>query len=138
MKKLLLILNLVFLVACGKSTTESKLTIKDAWSRPIVLSTGSVYLIIENSGGEDTLISASSDIAETAALHETQIQNNIANMTHSPSIKIPAYGKFIFEPGKFHIMLNNIKRELKVGESYNLTLKFGSGKEIITLVTVRQ
>lgn len=138
MKKLLFMLNLVFLVACGNSANESNLTIKDAWSRPVVLSTGSVYLTIENSGGEDTLIGVNSDIAETAMLHETQIQNGVANMVHRPAIKIPAYGKFVFDPGKFHIMLTNMKRELKVGETYNLTLKFKSGKEIITVVAVRQ
>ncbi len=149
------------------SRNESIIVVKDAWARPTMGqvmgnqgsmgnmgghggmhgsmsgSTGPVsaaYMTIENTGNaSDRLMSATGDIAEKIEVHETKSKDGMMVMQEvKEGIEIPAGGSVLLKPGGYHIMLIGVKRELNVGDTFKLTLKFQSGKEMPVEVTVRE
>ena len=97
------------------------------------------YMVIENTGAADKLISLSTPAAEAVEIHETQESNGMMMMVPLPNgLDIPANGKVEIKPGGYHIMLMNIKQDLNPGANITLTLKFQSGQEIVMAVPVRE
>jgi len=144
----------------------SNISVKDAWARPTIQAdaqaeatadssgnSGSMdhstmqmdgplsaaYMIIENSGGADKLMGVSGDVAETIEVHQTKESNGMMMMEAVTSgIDVPTNGALELKPGGYHIMLMNVKNGLNPGDTFKLTLKFNSGKEVPVDVTVRE
>src|SRR4029077_13893185 len=84
---------------------------------------GAVYLTIVNSGSvSDDVIAASSDAAATIELHESYEESGMMMMRPITKLGVPAGGKLEMKPGGYHLMLINLKRELKAGQVIDLTL----------------
>ncbi|MCS6871919.1 MAG: copper chaperone PCu(A)C [Anaerolineae bacterium] len=98
-----------------------------------------VYMKIENrGGGSDVLVSAETDVAGVVELHQTVIENDMAMMRPLPEgINLPPGSVTELLPGGLHIMLLDLKRELKEGDVITLTLVFKSGKRVTFDVPVR-
>jgi copper(I)-binding protein len=97
------------------------------------------YMVLENKGGADTLLSASGEVAEMIQVHETKEKDGMMTMEEAKAgIPVPANGTVELKPGGIHIMLMNLKQDLKVGDTFKLTLKFQSGKEVSVDVPVRE
>jgi hypothetical protein len=91
---------------------------------------GAVYVTLSNSGSKpDALVSASTDVAQTAELHETTRDGGVMKMRPVKAIPVPAGGKTELKPGGYHIMLMGLKQDLKPGEKVAVTLKFEHGGE---------
>lgn len=109
-----------------------KVRIEGAWARRAPMmkgdsmagsGNGAVYLTIVNSGSvSDDLIAASSDAAGTVELHQSYEESGMMKMRPVPKLGVPAGGKLEMKPGGYHIMLLNLKRDLKAGQVINLTL----------------
>jgi copper(I)-binding protein len=84
---------------------------------------------IANSGDADKLVKAMSDVAGTVELHTVEMENNVMKMRPVEFIEIPAKGSAELKPGGFHVMLIGLKKELKPGETFNLTLMFEKAGE---------
>jgi copper(I)-binding protein len=97
------------------------------------------YMKIENKGSQsDVLIAAETDVAGLVELHETVVENNMAMMKPlAEGISLPLGSVTELKPGGLHVMLMQLKRELKAGESITLTLIFKSGKQVTFDVPVR-
>jgi copper(I)-binding protein len=97
------------------------------------------YMKIENKGSQsDVLIAAETDVAGLVELHETVVENNMAMMKPlAEGISLPLGSVTELKPGGLHIMLMQLKRELKAGENITLTLVFKSGKKVTFDVPVR-
>jgi copper(I)-binding protein len=54
------------------------------------------------------------------------------------SIPVPAKGEVELKPGGLHIMLVNLKQDLKVGDEIEVTLRFKSGLEMKLTVPVME
>lgn len=92
---------------------------------------GVVYVTISNTGKEaDSLLSASSDAAQTLELHETKNEAGVMKMRPVQKIGVPAGGKIEMKPGGYHMMLMGLKRDLKPGDKVHVTLKFERGGEV--------
>ncbi len=139
----------VVLVSCGPApgAQAPAITITDAWARPAMMSgdghgmgmNSAVYFVVRNSGGQaDRLIGASTAVAGRAELHETREEGGVMRMVPVPAVEIPAGGEVAFRPGGLHIMLMDLKRDLKVGDSFELTLRFERAGELKLSVPVRQ
>jgi periplasmic copper chaperone A len=86
---------------------------------------GAVYVTIRNHGSEaDALLSASSDVATTAELHQTIEQDGKMVMRPLPKADVPAGGTLEMKPGGYHIMLLGLKQDLKPGETIDVALTF--------------
>jgi copper(I)-binding protein len=92
---------------------------------------GAVYATLGNAGAQsDSLVAASTDVAQTVELHETKSEGGVMKMRPVPAIPVPAKGKTELKPGGYHIMLMGLKRDLKPGETIPVTLKFERGGEV--------
>ncbi len=98
------------------------------------------YMLIENTGtAADRLMSAAGDVAETIEVHQTREQNGMMVMEEmKDGVEVPANGTLVLKPASYHIMLIGVKRDLNVGDKFQLTLKFQSGKQVPVEVTVRE
>ncbi len=102
--------------------------------------TSAVYFTIRNSGGQaDTLTGVTSDIAAHTSVHETQVdQQGVAKMVPVTRLEIPAGGSVAFKPGGYHVMLEGLKQDLKVGDSIQIALQFEKSGTITVSAAVRQ
>ena len=101
------------------------------------LDTASAYFTVKNNGDtDDALVAASAPVAGMAGLHEVVTQGAETKMQPVDKIDIPAGGQTQLKPGGFHVMLENLTRDLKVGDTYTLTLEFQSGKTMDVEITV--
>ncbi len=114
-----------------------KITVKDAWVRevPPTSKMSAAYMIIENTGNEpDRLIDASNSASKVTELHETVD----GKMRKVRAIEVPAGGKAELKPGGLHIMLIDLNKPLKEGESVDITLKFEKSGEVKVTAPVKK
>lgn len=97
------------------------------------------YMTLRNDDTEaDRLVGASSDIAGEVQLHTSEMKDNVMSMRQVEAIDVPPSGTVALEPGGFHLMLLDIKRELKAGETVKLTLQFERAGTVEIDATVRE
>ncbi len=85
----------------------------------------SVYVPLLNQGGEaDALTGGSTEIAATVMLHEVTQQDGVSRMTMINTVPLPPKQPVALRPGGKHIMLTGLKRQLKEGEKFTMTLQF--------------
>lgn len=130
--------GLLALAACAPAS-GGNLQVNDVWARPgLAGGNSAAYFVIENAtGGDDTLLSASSDIAEAVELHMTSMQDGAMQMMPQENVPVPA-GKTEFKPGGLHVMLIGLKRDLNPGDTFSLTLNFENAGEMSLDITVSQ
>ena len=104
------------------------LSIQHPWSRETAAgqAVGGGFLTITNSGArDDRLVSGSSPVAAEVQLHTMSMDGGIMRMRQvTDGIAIPAKGSVELKPGGFHIMFMGLKRQLKQGERFPVTLTF--------------
>ena len=97
------------------------------------------YFVIMNDGDEpDALIGAKSEVANSTEMHETRIENDVAQMVPVSRVEIPAHGSIEFKPGDYHVMLVGLTQDLKVGDTFKLTLQFEKSGEVTLEVPIQQ
>jgi copper(I)-binding protein len=130
---------LVLLVAAGAPASgATPLAIRDAWVRatPPGARTAAAYLTIENRGGADRLLGATSDAARALELHTHVTEAGLQRMIHLHEIEIPAGATIRFEPGALHVMLIDIATPLAPGAEVVLRLTFAHSQPIDVVATV--
>jgi len=119
MKKLLLASMLLSAAVAALAQTS----VKDPWVRGTVAgqkATGMFGQITSSTGGK--LVSASSPVAGVVEVHEMAMDGNVMKMRAVPSLELPAGKTVELKPGGYHVMLMDLKQELKAGDSVPLTL----------------
>jgi copper(I)-binding protein len=139
----LLILAGGSLAACaaGASTAPSAAVpvITDAWIRvPGADATTAAYFTISNPGSQaDTLLSASSPMADGCQLHQTSMDSSgMTGMHMIDRMDIPAGGMMKLEPGGYHLMMNGVKA-LTIGSKVELDLTFQKAGTVKVMAEVR-
>ncbi|MBI3163301.1 MAG: copper chaperone PCu(A)C [Chloroflexi bacterium] len=126
-------------LSCAPS--RDALTVNETWARPASKGeNGAVYFVIQNdTASEDALISASTDIASTTEAHMSMLNDQgVASMQMQEAVIVPAGESVTFKPGGLHIMLVDLTENLKVGDTFMLTLQFEKAGEITVQVEVRE
>ncbi len=134
-------LTIAILILSACAPTSSTLSIADAWARSMPQGQNSAaYFVIENgTASADTLLSVSTEIAETAEVHMSMLDaNGVMSMQMQDAVSIPARETVEFKPGGLHIMLVNLKQDLKTGDTFNLTLIFKEAGTIVIEVPVQE
>ena len=99
---------------------------------------GAVYATLINAGTQpDSLLAAESDVAAAAEIHESYQDMGMMMMRPVNQIDIAAGKKIAMKPGGYHIMLINLKRDLKPGEPVKLTLRFDKAGAVRVNATVK-
>ena len=129
----------VFLLMLAGCSTK-KLQVQDAWSRPGQAGgTSAIYFTIDNPlESADTLLGVTSDAAETVEMHLSQMENDVMTMVPQSSVPVAAQSTVKFEPGGLHIMLINLKKDLKAGDSFSATLSFDLAGPVTIKITVKE
>jgi copper(I)-binding protein len=119
MKKLLL----VSMMWAAALAAQAQTTVKDPWVRGTVAgqkATGMFGQVTSASGG--TLVSAMSPVAGVVEIHEMVMDGNVMKMRAVTAIDLPAGKAVDLKPGGYHVMLMDLKQDLKPGQSVPVTL----------------
>jgi len=98
------------------------------WARatPPAAKVGGGYAEIRNDGSEpDRLVSVTAEVAGRVEIHEMGVKDGIMTMRPvEAGVPVPANGTAALAPGGYHLMLLELKRPLKAGESFAGTMTF--------------
>jgi copper(I)-binding protein len=128
-----------FVVLASPSSLAATIEVTGAWARatPGSAKNAAVYFTMTNTGAAaDRLVSAQTQAAEMAELHETTMMGGMMHMAAAKAVDIPAGGKVIFAPQGRHLMLMNLKKPLRKGDDLSVTLHFEKAGAIGTKVPV--
>lgn len=120
---------------------NQKLSVEEAWAHPGAEGDNSaVYLIIDNPLQQpDILSSAVTDIAEDVEIHKSMMDDaEMMTMERQELVQVDSRTRILFQPGGLHIMLINLRRDLKLGDAFNLILNFEEAGNIEIEVLVRE
>jgi copper(I)-binding protein len=130
----------LFLVG-AVAADDASIVARDGWLRqpPASMDEAAVYVVIENHTTQRrSIVSGTSDIAQTVELHEMKMDHTVMRMTPVPKVDIPAKGKATFEPGSLHIMLFGLKKRPMVGDTVTVNLALDDGTMVLVTATVRK
>ncbi len=75
--------------------------------------------------------------AEHIEIHRHTVVNGVMEMREVPRLTIPAKTRVELEASHLHLMLMHIKKPLKVGDSFPLTLHLDNNMQQTITITVR-
>ena len=111
----------ILYVAAGASLAQ--VTVKDPWVRATVPQQTATGAFMKLESPQDArLVSASSPLAGVVELHEMTMEKDVMKMRAVPGIDIPAGKGAELKPGGYHVMLMNLKGQMRVGDAVPLTL----------------
>lgn len=120
MKKLLLA---TLVTACLASTAQAQVSVKDAWVRATVAQQKVTGAFMQITSGKDTrLVEVRSNAAATVELHEMKMDGDIMKMRAVNELALPAGKTVELKPGSYHIMLVDLKTQVKEGDLIPITL----------------
>jgi len=114
--------------------------LEEVWARPApnVRMAGAVYLTMTNSGGmADRLIGGRTEVADRVELHTHVMDGAVARMrVVAGGVDVPADGEAVLRPGGTHLMLTGLRRALRPGDHFDITLIFERAGARTVSVTV--
>ena len=132
MKKLISIFATSAAVAAlAAAPAWAQTTVAEPWIRgtvPQQKATGMFAHITSAKGGK--LVSASSPVAGVVEIHEMAMDGNVMKMRAvANGLDLPAGKAVALQPGGYHVMLMDLKQQLKPGDTVAVTLVIeGAGK----------
>jgi len=119
------------------SVEVGDLVVESPWARESVARTGAAYLTVRNGGDrDDRLIGVSSEVAEKAELHSSEMRDGVMRMRPVEAVVVPAHGEAMLAPGGLHIMLIGLNGPLVEGGSFTLVLELERAGTIEVTATV--
>lgn len=103
---------------------HGEIHIGHAWARPAPAGgTAEVYFAVVNRGARaDRLVGARTPVAARAGLAETQGEAAVARA----SIELGPARPVALRPGRLHVRLEGLARDVRVGDQFALTLVFAT------------
>ena len=86
------------------------------------------------------VVAGRSPAAAVVELHETVREGDVMKMRQLPRFVVPAAGSLELKPGAHHVMLIDLRKPLKDGDSVQLTLTLQQGsatRDVMLAVPVR-
>jgi copper(I)-binding protein len=138
MKKILL----AMWMAASVPAALAQVDVREAWIRATVPSakTGGLFMRLK-SMQDAQLVAVRSSVAGVAEIHQMRMDGQMMRMHAVDAIALPAGQTVNLAAGGYHVMLMDLKRQLKEGETVPVTLvirKKGNRTDTIALdVTVK-
>jgi copper(I)-binding protein len=107
----------------------AQVAVKDPWIRATVpeqKSTGAFMQLTSPSGTR--LVEVRSTAAKVVEIHEMAMDSNVMKMRAVTGVDLPAGKAVELKPGGYHVMLLDLKAQIKDGDSVPITLVF-EGKD---------
>lgn len=125
-------------VSNSACSPTDRLAVKDQWARPSTNDVSAVFLVIENGGAQDRLLSATSDVTSKVQVHEVVTEGSSMRMQEvAGGIVVPAHECVELRPGGYHVMLMQLTAPLVAGDVVHVTLTFEHAGDIMVAATVR-
>lgn len=135
----------LFTVAVTLSATPpagAQVTVTDAWARAVVpgqMATGAFMRV--TAATDATLVGVASPAAGIAEIHEMKMEGGVMRMNAVERLALPAGKPVDLKPGGYHLMLMDLARPLKAGDTVPITLtvvdKSGKAQKIDVRASVR-
>ncbi|MCC6657255.1 MAG: copper chaperone PCu(A)C [Rhodocyclaceae bacterium] len=122
-------------LAAFSLSAMADVAVKDAWVRgttPAQKATGAFMEITSSEAA--SLLSASSPVAGVVEIHTMKMEDGVMKMRAIPKLDLPAGKGIKLQPGGNHVMLMDLKQQMKKGDVVPITLKIeGKDKQVQTL-----
>ncbi|RZL43468.1 MAG: copper chaperone PCu(A)C [Variovorax sp.] len=129
MKKLpsALVRSLVLAAAtvAGITSAQADVSVKDVWVRATVPQQKATSAFMQLSAPVDSrLVSVATPLTPVAEVHEMRMEDGVMRMRRTTALELPAGKTVELTPGGYHVMLMDLKQQVKAGESVPVTLVF--------------
>lgn len=149
MKKLMTILAIGLLFACGSKNSEHSghdMKVSEAENGVVVSAarvlppfpgkdTAAAYFELKNEGGDNRLVSVSSPISEAVEIHNHIEDNGVMKMRRVDGVDVKAGGTVEFKPGSYHIMMFKVDLP-ETQEEVPLTLTYSDGTSVTLIAPI--
>ena len=127
----------IALLFASSALGAESVTTANAWTRATVpgQSVAGAYFDI-TSVAPAALVAVESPAAKKAELHMMSMDGGVMKMRAVQKIELPAQQTVSLKPGGYHVMLIDIKRELKAGERVPLKIVVQDGRGVKTSLNV--
>lgn len=117
------------------------IVVKDAYARSsgAMASSGAAFMVIENqTGADDRLIGAASDVAERTELHTHREDDmGVMRMIHvEQGFDLPAGGTLEMRRGGHHVMFLGLSEPFEQGDTVTVTLEFETTGQVTVDIPV--
>jgi periplasmic copper chaperone A len=105
------------------SSAFAQVTVHEPWVRATVPQQKATGAFMQVTAAQDArLVEVRSPLAAVVEIHEMKMENDVMRMRAVPGIDLPAGKPVDLGPGGYHIMLLDLKRQVKAGEVVPMTL----------------
>lgn len=127
--KPLLITTLLAMTASAWAQSPASVEIKDAWVRATVAQQKATGAFMQLTAKTDSkLVEIKTPVAGVAEIHEMAMDKDVMKMRQVPGLALPAGKAVDLKPGGYHVMLLDLKAQVKAGDVVPFTLVF-EGKD---------
>jgi len=116
-----------FILALACATTAAiacaQVTVTDPWVRATVPNQHASGAFMQLTAGQDMkLVEVRSPVAAHVEIHEMAMDRDVMKMRPVASVALPAGKPVDLKSGSYHVMLLDLKDQIKVGDTVPLTL----------------
>ena len=98
---------------------------------------GAAYISVQNNSAEaDRLVAISAVGVGSIMLHETVMTGDVSKMNETAAQNIPPQGALTMKPGGLHLMLMEMEKPLRKGESLTVVLTFEKAGALEVVVPI--
>lgn len=118
------------LIVCSASAiAQTTVDVKDAWVRATVAQQKATGAFMQLTAKSDSkLVDVKSPVAGVVEIHEMAMDKDVMRMRQIPGLALPGGKTVELKPGGYHVMLMDLKAQVKEGDTVPLTLVF-EGKD---------
>lgn len=123
--------------AVGSAWAQSAVKVEDAWVRGTVAQQKASGAFMRlTAPAPMKLVSVSSPVAGVVEIHEMAMDKDVMRMRAVPGLALPAGKTTELKPGGYHVMLMDLKQQLKAGDTVPLTLVFEDAAQVRSSQTI--
>lgn len=112
------------------AAAQAQVTVKEPWVRATVPQQKATGVFMQLTAAQDAkLVAGSSPVAGVVEIHEMAMDNNVMKMRQvAGGLALPAGKAVDLKPGGYHVMLMDLKGQIKDGDTVPVSLVF-EGKD---------
>lgn len=101
----------------------AQVTVKEPWVRATVPQQKTTGAFMQITSAQDArLVEAKSPVAGMVEVHEMAMEKDVMKMRAVKSLDLPAGKNVELKPGGYHVMLMDLKQQMKEGDTVAVTL----------------
>jgi copper(I)-binding protein len=104
-------------------SAHAQVTVKEPWVRATVAAQKATGAFLQITSAQDArLVEAKSPVAGVVEVHEMTMEKDVMKMRAVKALDLPAGKTVELKPGGYHVMLMDLRQQVKEGDIVPLTL----------------